>query len=298
MAQIIDGRALAAKIKERVREKVSNMERPPSLAVVLAGNDPASLAYINGKREACAETGIRFTLHELAENVPQDELLELIDGLNTDKDTDGILVQQPLPGHIETDAVVRRVDPRKDVDCLHPYNMGLVAAGTPAFLPCTPAGVAAMLAESGINLEGARAVILGRSNVLGKPLAFLLLQQNATVTVCHSRTRDLSEITKQADVLVAAIGRPRFVTADMIKEGAVVIDVGINRLEGRKICGDVDYKDCFGKASFITRVPGGVGPMTVAMLMENCLKAAELTSHLRSSLPTENCITACKSVNG
>ncbi|MDR1663514.1 MAG: bifunctional 5,10-methylenetetrahydrofolate dehydrogenase/5,10-methenyltetrahydrofolate cyclohydrolase [Clostridiales bacterium] len=283
MAQIIDGKALSAVIRERVKARVAKLERPPALAVVLAGNDAPSLVYVRNKEKACAEAGIRFVFHQLEENVSQKEMLALIDKLNADGDIDGVLIQQPnpLPPNLDMHEAVCRVDPLKDVDCLHPYNAGLVMAGTAAFLPATPAGVVAMLKESNIEMKGKRCVILGRSNVVGKPLAMLMLQQNATVTVCHSHTRDLREITRQADILIAAVRQPLFVKADMIKENAVVIDVGINRLEGKKICGDADYKDCFEKASYITRVPGGVGPMTVAMLLENCVKAYELRRGVR-----------------
>ena len=276
MAILIDGKKLAGDIRLRVRDKVAASARAPSLAVVLAGSDPGSLVYIQGKERACAETGIKFALHRFQENVSQAELLSFIDSLNADETVDAILVQQPLPKQIDTHAAVCRVDPMKDVDCLHPYNMGLVMAGSAALPPCTPAGVIIMLEESGIKLEGKTCVVLGRSNVVGKPVAMMLMQKNATVTICHSKTENLHDITRRADVLVAAIRQPRFVTAEMIKEGCAVIDVGINRLEGKKICGDVDYKSCFEKAGYITKVPGGVGPMTVAFLMENCLRAMEL----------------------
>jgi methylenetetrahydrofolate dehydrogenase (NADP+)/methenyltetrahydrofolate cyclohydrolase len=278
MAQVIDGKSLAAEIREGLAKKAAGMKRPPALAVVLAGEDPPSLVYVESKKKACAEIGIRFCFHQLPEDTTQAKMLALIDELNADGGVDGILVQQPnpIPPHINMHEIVCRVDPRKDVDCLHPYNMGLLTAGNPAMLPCTPAGVVKMINAAGIPTKGKHCVVLGRSNVVGKPLALLMLQQNATVTICHSRTENLPEITRQADILIAAVRQPRFVKADMIKEGAAVIDVGINRLEGRKICGDVDYKDCFNKASFITKVPGGVGPMTVAMLMENCVRAAEL----------------------
>ena len=276
MAVIIDGNAVASIIKERVRQKVAALKKPPSLAVVLVGSDPGSLAYIAGKFKACEETGITSTLYELDEGVSQGELLALIERLNNDANIDAILPQQPFPPHIDARAVVCMVDPAKDVDCLHPYNMGLVMAGEAPMPSCTPSGVITMLDESGIKIEGKDCVVLGRSDVVGKPIAMLLMKRNATVTICHSKTADLESHTRRADILVAAIRRPKFVTARMIKEGAAVIDVGINRLGGKKICGDVDYKDCFDKAGFITRVPGGVGPVTVATLMENCLKASTL----------------------
>jgi methylenetetrahydrofolate dehydrogenase (NADP+)/methenyltetrahydrofolate cyclohydrolase len=278
MAQVIDGKLLAAGIRERLAEKAAAMVRPPALAVVLAGEDAPSLVYVENKRKACAEIGIRFFFYQLPEEATQAEMLTLIDELNADKNIDGVLVQQPnpIPLNLNMHEIVCRVDPRKDVDCLHPYNMGMLAAGNPIMLPGTPAGVVKMLKETGIETDGKHCVVLGRSNVVGKPLALLMLRENATVTVCHSRTRNLTEITRQADILVAAVRQPQFVKAEMIKDGAAVIDVGINRLEGKKICGDVDFKSCFDKAAYITKVPGGVGPMTVAMLMENCVRAAEL----------------------
>lgn len=274
MAQILNGKAVAAVLKTRVKEKIST-DNPPSLAVVLVGQNPASLTYIRGKEKACNEVGIRFQLHALEENTSQADLLALIDTLNADNNIHGLLVQQPLPPHLDKHAVVSRIDPRKDVDCLHPHNVGLVMTGRARLLPATPAGVIMLLDECGVSLEGKHCVIIGRSDIVGKPLALMLLARDATVTVCHSRTQGLADICRRADVLVAAAGRPRLVTPDMISPGCIVVDVGVNRLEGKKICGDVDYKGCFEKASFITPVPGGVGPMTVAVLMENCLKAWE-----------------------
>jgi methylenetetrahydrofolate dehydrogenase (NADP+)/methenyltetrahydrofolate cyclohydrolase len=276
MAIKIDGKLHSAKLKNQIREEVSKLPAKPSLAVVLVGDNPASLAYIRSKELSANEIGIRYELHALPESTPQDEVLKLLDNLNADKNINGIIVQQPLPGHISKDAVVTRVAPEKDVDCLHPFNVGKVLTGQDGMLPCTPAGVVYMLKNEGIKLEGKNCVIIGRSDIVGKPLALLMLKENATVTVCHSRTENLAEICGRADILVAALGSPRFVTPDMVKEGAVVVDVGINRLEGRKICGDVDYKACFDKASYITPVPGGVGLMTVAVLMDNCLKAWKL----------------------
>jgi methylenetetrahydrofolate dehydrogenase (NADP+)/methenyltetrahydrofolate cyclohydrolase len=273
MAIKIDGKQHAANLRAAVKEAVVGLAQAPSLAVVLVGDDPGSLAYIKGKEAAAKETGIRFELHALPEATAQDDVLELLNKLNADKNINGIIVQQPLPKHIDKNTIVNAVAPIKDVDCLHPFNVGKVLTGQDGVLPCTPAGVVYMLKNEGIILEGKSCVIIGRSDIVGKPLALLMLRENATVTVCHSRTTDLPAVCRQADILVAALGRAKFVTADMIKEGAVVVDVGINRLSGKKICGDVDYADCFDKASYITPVPGGVGPMTVAYLMDNCVKA-------------------------
>jgi methylenetetrahydrofolate dehydrogenase (NADP+)/methenyltetrahydrofolate cyclohydrolase len=269
----IDGKRHAAELRAAVKASVSGLAQAPSLAVVLVGEDPGSLAYIKGKEAAANEVGIRFELHALPEAATQDEVLELLDKLNSDKSVNGVIVQQPLPKHIDKNTIVNAVAPIKDVDCLHPFNVGKVLTGQDGVLPCTPAGVVYMLKNEGIIMEGKSCVIIGRSDIVGKPLALLMLRENATVTVCHSRTANLPEVCRQADILVAALGKARFVTADMIKEGAVVVDVGINRLSGKKICGDVDYADCFEKASYITPVPGGVGPMTVAYLMDNCVKA-------------------------
>jgi methylenetetrahydrofolate dehydrogenase (NADP+)/methenyltetrahydrofolate cyclohydrolase len=273
MAVKIDGKLHAASLRASVKAAIESLPQVPTLAVVLVGDDPGSLAYIRGKEQAAAETGIRFELHALPESTPQDKVLALLDNLNGDKDINGIIVQQPLPKHIDKNTIVNAVAPIKDVDCLHPFNVGKVLTGQDGVLPCTPAGVVYMLKNEGITVEGKNCVIIGRSDIVGKPLALLMLRENATVTVCHSRTTDLPEVCRRADILVAALGKARFVTADMIKEGAVVVDVGINRLEGKKICGDVHYSACSDKASYITPVPGGVGPMTVAYLMDNCVKA-------------------------
>jgi methylenetetrahydrofolate dehydrogenase (NADP+)/methenyltetrahydrofolate cyclohydrolase len=269
----IDGKQHAANLRASVKASVEGLGQAPSLAVVLVGEDPGSLAYIKGKEAAAKEVGIRFELHALPEAATQDEVLTLLDKLNADKNINGIIVQQPLPKHIDKNTIVNAVAPIKDVDCLHPFNVGKVLTGQDGVLPCTPAGVVYMLKNEGIIMEGRNCVIIGRSDIVGKPLALLMLRENATVTVCHSRTADLPAVCRQADILVAALGKAKFVTADMIKEGAVVVDVGINRLSGKKICGDVDYTSCFDKASYITPVPGGVGPMTVAYLMDNCVKA-------------------------
>jgi len=275
-SKIIDGTAHAAAIRREVKEIVdTGVVKNPHLAVVLVGENPASLVYIKHKRNACKEAGIKFTLHSLPETATQQEVLGVIDALNNDPSVHGLLVQQPLPPQLNTHEVVLRVNPKKDVDCLHPHNLGLVAMGQAHILPCTPSGVVNLLKRESIDITGKHAVIVGRSNIVGKPLAFMLLEENATVTICHSRTKNLPEICRQADILVAAIGKPKFIAAHYVKEGAVVIDVGINR-ENSKLCGDVDFENVKCKASHITPVPGGVGPMTVAILMENCIRAYQL----------------------
>ena len=296
MAIIIDGQKHGLAIRAEVKEAAKG--KNCTLAVVLVGDDPASLVYIGMKKKACEEAGIGFELHRLPEAASEDEVLALIDGLNANNAITGILVQQPFPSRLNKEKILTRLDHRKDVDCLHPYNVGLALAGRaansanmqsrpsddskpdtvqlPRLLPCTPAGCITLLKREGIEISGKQAVVIGRSDIVGKPLALMLMAENATVTICHSRTKDLPEVCRRADILVAAIGRPRFVTADMVKDGAVVIDVGVNRLEGKKICGDVDYDAVSQKASYITPVPRGVGPMTVATLMENCVKAWEL----------------------
>ena len=274
MAVRIDGKALAAKVKAQVAEEARPLRRQPGLAVILVGNDPASRVYVNGKERDCAECGFRSFEHARPEETAQAELLALIGQLNRDPDVDGILCQLPLPAHLNEEAVLNAIAPDKDVDCFHPYNVGRLTAGDPVFLPCTPAGVMEMLGEYGISPAGKRCVVLGRSNIVGKPMAMLLLQQDGTVTICHSRTPDLASLTRQADILVSAVGRVGLITADMVKEGAVVIDVAMNRNEAGKLCGDVDYSGVEPRASYITPVPGGVGPMTRAMLMKNILTAA------------------------
>jgi methylenetetrahydrofolate dehydrogenase (NADP+)/methenyltetrahydrofolate cyclohydrolase len=282
-AQIIDGKALAARVRAELSEQVELFRRQtsiaPHLAAVLVGADPASAIYVRGKQRACEKTGIKSTLHQLTAETTQDELLTLVAQLNDDAGVHGILVQLPLPPQIDEKAVLDAVSPMKDVDAFHPTNAGLISQGRPRFLPCTPAGIQQILLESGTPIEGAHAVVLGRSEIVGKPMAMLLMQKgdaaNATVTVCHSRTRHLAEITRTADILIAAIGSPRFVTADMVKSGAVVIDVGMNRVDG-KLVGDVDFEAVCEVASAITPVPGGVGPMTIAMLLCNTLTAAQL----------------------
>lgn len=274
MATRIDGKLLAAQIKARVREEAAKLPRKPGLAVILVGENPASKVYVNGKEKDCAECGIASFPHKLPEETTQETLLELIGQLNADPLVDGILCQLPLPGHLDGDAVINAVAPDKDVDCFHPINVGRMSVGQPVFLPCTPAGVMEMLRAYDIPIRGKRCVVLGRSNIVGKPMAMLLTQADGTVTVCHSRTEDLAGITRQADILVSAIGRTKCVTADMVKEGAAVIDVAMNRDENGKLCGDVDFAAVEPKASCITPVPGGVGPMTRAMLMQNILTAA------------------------
>ncbi len=275
-ATIIDGKALAAQVKERVRQQVETFSQRPGLAVILVGDNPASRVYVDGKKRDCAECGIYSEEYTLPAQTSQRELLELVDALNGRADVDGILCQLPLPQGLDERAVLRAIAPDKDVDCFHPYNVGELMIGEQSFQPCTPAGVMEMLDAYGIDVAGKHAVVLGRSNIVGKPQAMLLLQRNATVTICHSRTPDLAEQCRRADILVAAVGQEGLVTADMVKEGAVVIDVAMNRNAAGKLCGDVCFEEVAQKASYITPVPGGVGPMTRAMLMVNTLTAARL----------------------
>lgn len=274
MAVKIDGKALAAKVKARAAEGAKDLPRKPGLAVILVGDNQASRVYVTGKEKDCAECGFLSFEYKLPAETTQAQLLELIDRLNGDEAVDGILVQLPLPKGLDEDQVLNAIRPDKDVDCFHPFNVGRLVIGEPVFLPCTPAGVMEMLKEYDIPVAGKHCVVLGRSNIVGKPMGALLLQQSGTVTTCHSRTPDLASITRQADILVSAVGRVGLVTADMVKEGAVVIDVAMNRNDQGKLCGDVDYAAVEPKASYITPVPGGVGPMTRAMLMENLLTAA------------------------
>lgn len=278
-ARVIDGKAVAAAVRERVRADVAEFSREagrvPTLATVIVGDDPASEIYVRNKHRACEEVGMRSVHHGMPEETSQAELLELVSALRFDDDVDGILVQLPVPDHIDPDAVVAAIDPNKDVDGLTPLNAGLLAHGTPNLVPCTPSGVMELLRHEGVELEGAEAVVVGRSKLVGVPVARLLLSANATVTICHSRTRDLAATCRRADVLVAAVGVPRLLGADAVKPGAVVIDVGMNRLEDG-LCGDVDYEAAAEVASAITPVPGGVGPMTIAMLLVNTLQAARL----------------------
>lgn len=275
----IDGKEVSLYIKEKIKAETDALKLTgvtPGLAVVLVGDDPASRVYVNNKKKACEFCGFHSESYELSESTSQTELLELIDKLNADPLIDGILVQMPLPKHIDSDAVVNRILPSKDVDAFHPVNVGKIMLGDYDFLPCTPAGVMELLKYYNIDPTGKNCVVIGRSNIVGKPMSMLMLHANATVTVCHSKTNNLKEITKTADILIAAIGRPLFVTADMVKPGAVVIDVGINRNSEGKLCGDVDFENVAPIASAITPVPGGVGPMTIAMLMQNTLTSAKL----------------------
>ena len=275
-ATVIDGKALAAKCKERVKAEAGALSKRPGLAVIIVGDNPASRTYVNSKRKDCAECGIYSEEYALPAEAGQAELMSIIDTLNHREDIDGILCQLPLPAGYDEQQVLLAIDPDKDVDGFHPVNVGRLSTGQKCFLPCTPAGVMEMLKECGIDPKGKDCVVVGRSNIVGKPMAMLLLAAHGTVTVCHSRTRDLGEVCRRADILVAAVGKRNIITADMVKEGAVVIDVAMNRDEAGKLCGDVDYGPGAKKASYITPVPGGVGPMTRAMLMVNTLEAARL----------------------
>ena len=270
---------MSARIKEELKNEVANLKaegKSVGLAVMIVGNNSASRVYVDNKKKACAEIGIYSEEYALPEDTTQEEILEIIGMLNKKDDIDGILVQLPLPKHIDEKAVINAIDPKKDVDAFHPVNVGKIMIGDFDFVPCTPAGVMELIKESGIDVKGKECVVIGRSNIVGKPQAMLLLHSNATVTICHSKTVDLKEVTKRADVLVAAVGIAKFVKADMVKTGAVVIDVGMNRDENGKLCGDVDFDDVVNVASAITPVPGGVGPMTIAMLMKNTVKAAQI----------------------
>lgn len=279
MAQIIDGKKVSAQVKERVAAEVAALKEKgvtPGLAVIIVGDDSASQVYVRNKEKACAETGMYSEKYALPAETTQEELLSLVKELNGKKEISGILCQLPLPSHLNSDIVINAIDPIKDVDAFHPVNVGKIMIGDYAFLPCTPAGVMELIKSAGVDPEGKNCVVVGRSNIVGKPMAMLLLHKNATVTICHSKTVNLAEITKQADILVAAVGRAKFIRGDMIKPGAVVIDVGMNRDENGKLCGDVDFESAEKTAGAITPVPGGVGPMTIAMLMENTLTAAKL----------------------
>ncbi|MSQ69883.1 MAG: bifunctional methylenetetrahydrofolate dehydrogenase/methenyltetrahydrofolate cyclohydrolase FolD [Betaproteobacteria bacterium] len=276
--KIIDGSAMARDVRAGLKGRAAALAAAgctAGLAVLLVGSNPASKVYVRNKTRACDEAGVYSEQHDLPETATETEVLERVHALNNDPRIHGILVQLPLPAHISGERVLRAIAPEKDVDGFHPENVGLLCTGHPQFVPCTPAGVMLMLDRGNIALEGTHAVILGRSNIVGKPMAMLLLQKNATVTVCHSRTRDLAAVTREGDVLVVAIGRTKFVTADMVKPGAVVIDVGINRMPDGKLAGDVDFQQMLGRASHVTPVPGGVGPMTIAMLLVNTVAAAE-----------------------
>ena len=283
MAKIIDGKAVSAKVKEQVRKEAEVLKQNGieiGLAVVIVGDNPASRVYVNNKKKACAEVGFTSYEYALPEETTEAELLELVEKLNNDDRVNGILVQLPLPKQINENAVINAIRPDKDVDAFHPENVGHIMIGDFSFLPCTPAGVMELIAETGVDVCGKNCVVIGRSNIVGKPMAMLLLHKNGTVTICHSRTKNLTEICSKADILVAAVGKAGFVTPDMVKEGAVVIDVGMNRNSEGKLCGDVDYAACFDKAGYITPVPGGVGPMTIAMLMRNTLTAAKIKNNI------------------
>lgn len=276
----IDGKEVSASVRNDITEKVNELKAKgitPGLAVIIVGNDPASRVYVNNKKKGCEQTGMNSFEYALPEETTTEDLIALIEKLNGDKDVHGILCQLPVPKHIDEEKVLNAISPDKDVDAFHPVNCGKVMTGDYTFAPCTPAGMIEMLKYYNIPVAGKHCVIIGRSNIVGKPMAMLMLKENATVTICHSRTQNLSKITKQADVLVAAVGRPKFVTADMVKEDAVVLDVGINRMEDGKLCGDVDFDAVCEKTSYITPVPGGVGPMTITMLLKNTLAAAEKT---------------------
>lgn len=279
MTQIIDGKVISAQIKDELKEKVLAMKANGitlCLAVIQVGNDPASSVYVGNKKKACAYVGIESLAYELDENTTQEELLDLIKELNKRQDVNGILVQLPLPKHIDEDLVIRTIDPGKDVDGFHPQSVGALCIGQKGFVSCTPAGIIQLLKRSNIEIAGKECVIIGRSNIVGKPMALLLLRENGTVTVAHSKTNNLKEVTKRADILVVAVGKPKMITKEYVKEGVVVIDVGIHRNENNKLCGDVDYDDVAPICSAITPVPGGVGPMTIAMLMNNCVESASL----------------------
>lgn len=278
MAQVIDGKAISTQIKEELKEKVAKLKAEGteiSLAVIQVGNDPASSVYVNNKKKACEFIGIRSLAYELEETVSEKELVELIQQLNEKEDVHGILVQLPLPKHIDEDKIIKTISPAKDVDGFHPQSVGALCIGQKGFVSCTPAGIIQLLKRSGVEIAGKECVIIGRSNIVGKPMGILMLRENATVTIAHSKTENLKEVCKRADILIVAIGKPKMITSEYVKEGAVVIDVGIHRNENNKLCGDVDYEDVFPHCSAITPVPGGVGPMTIAMLMNNCVESVQ-----------------------
>ena len=279
MAKIFDGKAVREYNLDKIAEQVEKLKEKgvlPTLAVIIVGSDPASRIYVNNKKAACERTGMRSLEYALPEETTTEELLELIDKLNEDKEVNGILCQLPVPKHIDKNAVLERILPEKDVDCFHPENVGRLSIGNGELVPCTPMGMVKLLEYENIDPTGKHCVIIGRSDIVGKPMAMLMLARNATVSICHSKTVNLAEITRQADILVAAVGIAKFVKADMVKEGAIVLDVGMDRDENGKLCGDVDFDEVKEKASFITPVPGGVGPMTIAMLMRNTLTAADI----------------------
>ncbi len=279
MPQIINGKEISTQIKDELKRKVSELKEKGTslcLAVIQVGNDPASSVYVGNKKKVCEYSGIESLSYELPEDVSQKELISLIESLNEREDVNGILVQLPLPEHIDEDAVIRAIAPGKDVDGFHPQSVGALCIGQKGFVSCTPAGIIQLLKRSGIEIAGKECVVIGRSNIVGKPMALLLLRENGTVTVAHSKTKNLKEVTKRADILIVAVGKPKMITKEYVKEGAVVIDVGIHRNENNKLCGDVDYDDVAPVCSAITPVPGGVGPMTIAMLMQNVVESAAL----------------------
>lgn len=283
MAQLLKGKEVSARIKAELKTEVEKLKEQgitAGLAVIIVGEDPASQVYVRNKERACEECGIYSEKYALPDTTSQEELLELINTLNNKDSISGILVQLPVPKHIDEETIINAISPQKDVDAFHPVNVGKIMVGNYDFVPCTPAGVMELIKESGIDVSGKECVVVGRSNIVGKPQAMLLLHQNGTVTICHSKTKNLIEKTKQADILVAAVGIPNFIKGDMIKDGAVVIDVGINRMEDGKLCGDVEFDSAEKVAGAITPVPGGVGPMTIAMLMKNTVKAAIVSKHL------------------
>lgn len=279
MAELIDGKRISKEIKDELKEKVAAYKSQGieiALAVIQVGQDPASTVYVGNKKKACEYIGIKSVAYELPEETTEEELLEVIDKLNKDDSIYGILVQLPVPKHINEDHIIQAIDPKKDVDGFHPQSVGALSIGQPGFVSCTPAGIIQLLKRSAISIEGKECVVIGRSNIVGKPMSLLLLRENGTVTICHSRTKNLKEVTKRADILVAAVGKPKMIDASYVKEGAVVIDVGIHRNAENKLCGDVDFDSVEKIASAITPVPGGVGPMTIAMLMNNCVEAVEI----------------------
>lgn len=283
MAKIIDGKAVSAAVKQQVKEETAGLKAQgivPGLAVVIVGDDPASRVYVNNKKKACELVGFHSEEYALSAQTTQEELMALVEKLNKDDSINGILVQLPLPKHLDDKAVIAAIDPKKDVDAFHAENVGKIMIGDYKFLPCTPAGVMELLASENIEIEGKNCVVIGRSNIVGKPMAMLLLHKNGTVTITHSRTKNLKEICLGADIIVAAVGIPKFLKGDMVKDGAVVIDVGMDRDENGRLCGDVDFDEVEKKAGYITPVPGGVGPMTIAMLMKNTLMAAKLAHGL------------------
>ncbi len=276
MAERIDGKMISQMVKDELKERVAKEQIDATLAVIQVGSDPASTVYVGNKKKACEYIGIHSLAFELPEETPEKELLDLVEDLNQRADVDGILVQLPLPPHMDEDKVIRTISPKKDVDGFHPQSVGALSIGQPGFVSCTPAGIIQLLKRSNVDICGKECVIIGRSNIVGKPMALLMLRENATVTVCHSRTKNLKEVAKRADILIVAMGKPKFITKEYVKEGAVVIDVGIHRGADHKLCGDVDFEDVEPVAGAITPVPGGVGPMTIAMLMNNCVEAKGL----------------------